>query len=69
MGVRTTARTVAGLLAEAHDHAERVTLELSLADEVAALGLPRVDLPALAAGVEDGGVAALADELVEQGVR
>ena len=69
VGVRTTARTVAGLLAEAHDHAERVALELSLADEVEALGLPRVDLPALAAGVEDGGVAALADELVEQGVR
>ena len=69
VGVRVTARTVAGLLEEAHDHAERVALEHSLADEVAALGLPRVDLPTLASGVEDGGVAALADVLTEQGVR
>ena len=30
---------------------------------------PRIDLPALASGIEDGGVAVLADELVEQGVR
>ena len=69
VGVRATARTVAGLLEEAHDHADRVALEESLADEVAALGLPRVDLPALASGTEDGGVSALADALTEQGVR
>ncbi|HET6968371.1 MAG TPA: ArsA-related P-loop ATPase [Ornithinibacter sp.] len=68
-GVRTTARTVAGLLEQAHDHAERVALEHSLADDVAALGLPRVDLPALASGIEGGGLSALADVLTEQGVR
>ena len=69
VGVRATARTVTGLLEEAHDHAERVALEGSLADEVAALALPRVDLPALASGTEDGGIAALADVLTRQGVR
>ncbi|HSO64943.1 MAG TPA: ArsA-related P-loop ATPase [Ornithinibacter sp.] len=69
VGVRTTARTVAGLLEEAHDHAERVALEHSLADEVAALELPRVDLPTLASGIEGGGVSALADVLTQQGLR
>jgi anion-transporting ArsA/GET3 family ATPase len=68
-GVRVTARTVTGLLEEAHDHAERVALEHSLADEVCALGLARVDLPTLPSGTEDGGVAALADVLSRQGVR
>ena len=69
VGVRATARTVAGLLEQAHDHAERVALEQSLADEVAALGLPRVDLPTLPSGTEYGGVAVLADALTRQGVR
>jgi anion-transporting ArsA/GET3 family ATPase len=69
VSVRTSARTVAGLLEQAHDHAERVALEGSLADEVAALDLPRVDLPTLATGIEDGGITALADALAEQGVR
>lgn len=68
-GVRAGARTVAGLLAEALDHAERVALERSLEDEVAALGLPVATLPALPSGVEDGGVSALADELTAQGAR
>lgn len=68
-GVRAAPRTVAGLLTEAHDHADRVELERSLADEVAAQGLPTLTLPVLATGVEDGGVAALADELLAQGVR
>ena len=68
-GVRVTARTVTGLLAEAHDHAERVALEQSLTDDVAAQGLPTLTLPALSTGIEEGGVAVLADELVDQGVR
>lgn len=69
VGVRTTARTVSGLLAEAHDHAERVALEQSLADDVAGQGLPTLTLPALSTGIEEGGIAVLADELVAQGVR
>jgi anion-transporting ArsA/GET3 family ATPase len=36
VGLRPTARTVNGLLGEAHDHAERVELERSLTGEVAA---------------------------------
>lgn len=69
VGVRASARTVAGLLAEAHDHAERVALEHSLEDDITSLGLAVVTLPALPSGTEDGGVAVLADELAAQGVR
>ncbi len=69
VGVRAGARTVEGLLSEARDHAERLCLERELTAEVDALGLPRVTLPTLPGGVEDGGVSVLADELVAQGVR
>ncbi|WP_377640137.1 ArsA-related P-loop ATPase [Oryzobacter terrae] len=68
-GVRASARTVTGLLAQGHNHAARVALEHSLEDEVASLGLAVVTLPALASGVEDGGIAVLADELAAQGAR
>ena len=68
VGVRAAGRTVSGLLSEAHDHAERVALEVSLTDDVASQGLPTITLPVLAAGVEDGGIAVLADELLGQGV-
>jgi hypothetical protein len=67
--VRAAAKTVSGLLSEAHDHADRVELERSLTDEVASQGLPTVSLPVLAQGIEDGGIAVLADELLAQGVR
>jgi hypothetical protein len=69
VGVRAAAKTVSGLLDEAHDHAERVELERSLTDEVASQGLPTLTLPVLAGGIEDGGIAVLADELIGQGVR
>jgi anion-transporting ArsA/GET3 family ATPase len=68
VGVRAGPKTVDGLLREAHDHAERVALEQELTADVDALGLPRLTLPVLAGGVEDGGVSVLADELVAQGV-
>ncbi|MGL5863143.1 MAG: hypothetical protein ACRCY9_18020, partial [Phycicoccus sp.] len=69
VGVRAAARPVAGLLDQARAHVARVALERDLGDEVAALGLPRVDLAALAEGVEQGGIAVLAGELAEQGLR
>jgi anion-transporting ArsA/GET3 family ATPase len=69
VGVRAGPRTVDGLLQEASDHAERVALERELTTEVDALGLPRLTLPSLPGGVEDGGITVLADELVHQGVR
>ncbi len=68
-GVRASGRTVTGLLSQGHDHAARVALEHSLEDDVAGLGLAVVSLPALASGIEDGGVSVLADELARQGAR
>ncbi|NHA69759.1 ArsA family ATPase [Phycicoccus flavus] len=67
VGVRSGARTVGGLLAEGRAHAARVALEQELAGEVAALGRPVLRLPALDRGVEDGGVAVLAEHLAAAG--
>jgi hypothetical protein len=69
VGVKATKATVAGLLSQAHDHAERVALERDLTAEVTAQGLPTLSLPALTTGVEDGGITVLADALTAQGVR
>ncbi|MBM6404562.1 ArsA family ATPase [Phycicoccus sp. CSK15P-2] len=68
VGVRSGDRTVGGLLAETEAHAARLHLEDGLRDDIGALGRPTLDLPALAEGTEDGGVAMLADELAAQGV-
>ena len=68
-GVRVTGPMVAGLLREARDHLDRVDLEGEMETEVLAQGLPVLRLPSLADGIEDGGIAVLADELNSQGVR
>ena len=69
VGLRSGARTVGGLLAEADDHAARVRLEEALRREVEGLGMPVLALAALAEGTEDGGVAVLADGIAAAGVR
>lgn len=69
VGVRATGPMVRGLMAEARAHAERVQLQSELGTVVAAQGLPVLRLPALSEGVEDGGIAVLADEFCEQGVK
>jgi hypothetical protein len=69
VGVKATKATVAGLLSQARDHADRVALERDLTAEVTAQGLPTLTLPALTTGVEDGGITVLADALTAQGVR
>ena len=69
VGVRSGARTVGGLLTEAGDHAARIRLERDLREEVDALGLPTVALPALPGGVEAGEISVLADALTDAGMR
>jgi anion-transporting ArsA/GET3 family ATPase len=59
---------VAALVAEAADHAERVALEQSQRDELAALERPTYELPFLAEGVDLGALYDLADRLREQGM-
>lgn len=68
-GLRPTGPMVKGLVQEGRDHALRLELQSEMALEIAEAGPPVVQLPALADGVEDGGIAVLTDELLAQGVR
>ncbi|HEY5249535.1 MAG TPA: ArsA-related P-loop ATPase [Dermatophilaceae bacterium] len=66
--VRATDALVDGLLAEARDHAERVTLERDEAKVVADQGRPTYRLPALSEGVDTNGIRELAETLMTQGM-
>ena len=59
---------VAGLLAEAADHAERRALEDAQRELVAELDVPTYELPRLAGGVDLGALYELAAALKEQGM-
>jgi anion-transporting ArsA/GET3 family ATPase len=63
-GVTVTPELVDGLLAEAHEHAQRVDLEREQRALLEEAGLPIVELPALPEGVDSGSVRELADLLV-----
>jgi anion-transporting ArsA/GET3 family ATPase len=63
-GVTVTPELVDGLLAEAHEHAQRVDLEREQRALLEEAGMPIVELPALAEGVDAGSVRELADLLV-----
>jgi anion-transporting ArsA/GET3 family ATPase len=67
-GLRPTGPMVKGLLQEGRDHALRLELQEEMAKEIADAGPPVIELPALADGIEEGGVAVLTDELLAQGV-
>lgn len=68
-GLRPTNPMVNGLIGEGRDHALRLELQHEMAQEIADAGPPVIELPSLVGGVEDGGIAILTDELLEQGVR
>jgi hypothetical protein len=61
-------RLAEGLVREATDHALRVELEHDQRHDLAAVGRPTAELPALPAGIDLGALYDLADLLVEQGV-
>ena len=67
-GLPASAAVVDGLLVEARDHAARLALEKRERAEVDDIGRPVYELPALASGVDLGGVYLLADRLTEQGM-
>ncbi|WP_404380186.1 AAA family ATPase [Knoellia locipacati] len=67
-GLRPTGPMVKGLIQEGRDHTLRLDLQAEMAREIADAGPPVIELPALADGIEDGGVAVLTDELLAQGV-
>jgi anion-transporting ArsA/GET3 family ATPase len=61
-------RLADGLLAEGADHALRVLLEREQRGDLAALGRPLAELPAMPGGVDLGALYDLSELLVEQGV-
>ncbi|MDX3214764.1 ArsA-related P-loop ATPase [Streptomyces sp. ME02-6991-2B] len=61
-------RLVDPLLAQAHEHAERVALERTQREELAALGLPAYELELMGDGVDLGGLYRLAEKLRKQGL-
>jgi anion-transporting ArsA/GET3 family ATPase len=65
-GVEVDDALVRGLLDEAHDHAERRALEDSQRTIVGELGVPVLELPRLAGGVDLGGLYELASDLRDQ---
>ena len=68
VGVRTSARLVDGLLAEAQEHAERRDLEDEQRKRLSTLDVPRYELPRLPDGVDLGGLYELAAHLCRQGM-
>lgn len=66
-GLSATPEVVEGLLAEARDHADRLALEKRERVSVDRIGRPVLELPALAAGIDLGGLYLLAERLEEQG--
>lgn len=57
-----------GLGREVIEHAERVELEQTQADRLGELGLPMLELPRLAGGIDLGSLYTLAETLRDQGV-
>jgi hypothetical protein len=57
-----------GLLTEARDHAERVTLEREQAEVIEGLGRPTYRLPSLSEGVDANGIREMAETLMAQGM-
>ncbi|KGN38061.1 ArsA-related P-loop ATPase [Knoellia subterranea] len=67
-GLRPTNPMVKGLIAEGRGHAQRLALQDEMSEEIAAAGPPVLTLPTLSGGLDDGGIAVIADELAEQGL-
>jgi anion-transporting ArsA/GET3 family ATPase len=68
VGVRVTEGVIAGLLADAVHHADRVALEREQEAVLAQEGRLTVRLPLLAEGTEGGGITVLAQAVAEQGM-
>jgi anion-transporting ArsA/GET3 family ATPase len=59
----------AGLLTEAIQHATRIAARTESAEQLDAIDVPRLELPALPDGVDLGSLYELAEDLAHQGVR
>jgi len=68
-GITLSDNDFAGLLTETIQHATRIRARTESAEQLAALDVPRLDLPTLPDGVDLGSLYELAEELAHQGVR
>jgi anion-transporting ArsA/GET3 family ATPase len=68
-GIKLSDKDFAGLLTETIQHATRIAARAESAEELAAIEVPRLELPALPDGVDLGSLYELAEALAHQGVR
>lgn len=68
-GITLSDNDFAGLLTEAIQHATRIAARKESAELLDEIDIPRLELPALADGVDLGSLYELAEELAAQGVR
>ena len=59
----------AGLLTETIEHATRIAARAEIAQQLDALKVPRLELPAISDGVDLGSLYELSESLAQQGVR
>jgi anion-transporting ArsA/GET3 family ATPase len=68
-GITLTDADFAGLLTETIQHATRVSARTESAEQLDAVDIPRLELPAISDGVDLGSLYELAEALGQQGVR
>ena len=69
VGITLSDSDFAGLLTEAIQHATRISARAESAEQLDEINVPRLELPALADGVDLGSLYELAEALAHQGVR
>jgi anion-transporting ArsA/GET3 family ATPase len=68
-GIELSDADFAGLLTETIQHATRITARAENAQELDALKVARLELPAISDGVDLGSLYELSESLAQQGVR
>jgi len=68
-GIKLSDSDFAGLLTETIQHATRITARADAAQQLDALHIPRLELPAISDGVDLGSLYELSESLAQQGVR
>ncbi|WP_156686397.1 ArsA family ATPase [Mycobacterium sp. Marseille-P9652] len=68
-GITLEDKEFAGLLTETIEHATRITARAEIAQQLDALKVPRLELPAISDGVDLGSLYELSEALAQQGVR
>ena len=68
-GIKLSDKDFAGLLTETIQHATRIAARAETAQQLDALHVPRLELPAISDGIDLGSLYELSESLAQQGVR